>query len=198
MIKWAYSMQWAAVLGVSARVHKGNLTWGGKSHMLHSKQGVIPGIMTLAWPLKPSVPPSTIGLTVSWTGLSSESYSAIPKTYRHQDINEGYYEFHCVNLQVSHHLSHKRANTTCIKLENLDFIFLCAAQHTVLLGMEILTQNSIDSHSSLALFLQNFLQSQSIVAMNVHAIVTCKFIQGKDIWTHCRPKIFTSWSLLSK
>ena len=117
--------------------------------------------------------------------MSSASYSAISKTYRHQYINEGYYEFHCVNVLVSHHLSHKRANTTCIILENHDFIILCAAQHTILLGMEILTQNSIDSHLSLALFLQNFLQSQSIVAMNVHAIVTCKFklefIQGKDI-----------------
>jgi len=75
LIKWAYSIQWAAVLGVSARVHKGNFTWGGKSHMVHSKHGVIPGIITLAWPLKPSVPPSTIGLIVSSRGLSSESYS---------------------------------------------------------------------------------------------------------------------------
>lgn len=43
--------------------------------MVHSKQGVTPGMMTLAWPLKPSVPPSTIGLIVSSNGLSLESYS---------------------------------------------------------------------------------------------------------------------------
>lgn len=43
--------------------------------MVHSKHGVVPGMITLAWPLKPSVPPSTIGLTVSSCGLSSESYS---------------------------------------------------------------------------------------------------------------------------
>ena len=80
LIKWAYSIQWAAVLGVSARVHKGNFTWGGKSQMVHSKHGVTPGMITLAWPLKPSVPPSTIGLIVSSSGLSSESYSKFPKT----------------------------------------------------------------------------------------------------------------------
>lgn len=75
LIKCAYSMQWAAVLGVSARVHKGNFTCGGKSHIVHSKQGVTPGIIILAWPLNPSVPPSTIGLMDSSCGLSSESYS---------------------------------------------------------------------------------------------------------------------------
>ena len=75
LIKWAYSIQWAAVLGVSAKVHKGNFTWGGKSQMVHSKHGVTPGKITLAWPLKPSVPPSTIGLIVSSSGLSSESNS---------------------------------------------------------------------------------------------------------------------------
>lgn len=47
--------------------------------MLHSKQGVVPGNITLAWPLKPSVPPSTIGLTVSARGLSSRSYSRLPQ-----------------------------------------------------------------------------------------------------------------------
>lgn len=46
--------------------------------MVHSKHGVIPGIITLAWPLKPSVPPSTIGLIVSSNGLSSASYSKFP------------------------------------------------------------------------------------------------------------------------
>ena len=43
--------------------------------MVHSKHGVTPGKITLACPLKPSVPPSTIGLIVSSNGLSSESYS---------------------------------------------------------------------------------------------------------------------------
>jgi len=80
LIKCAYSIQWAAVLGVSASVHNGNFTCGGKSQMLHSKHGVVPGIITLAWPLKPSVPPSTIGLMVSGTGLSSGSYSIVLKT----------------------------------------------------------------------------------------------------------------------
>lgn len=78
-------MQCAGVLGVSARVHSGNLTCGGKSQMLHSKQGVIPGRITLAWPLKPSVPPSTIGLIVSGIGLFSESYSTLVKIMRHDE-----------------------------------------------------------------------------------------------------------------
>lgn len=43
--------------------------------MVHSKHGVTPGIITLAWPLNPSVPPSTIGFIVSSLGLSSASYS---------------------------------------------------------------------------------------------------------------------------
>lgn len=36
--------------GVSASVHSGNLVWGGKSHSVHSKQGVTPGISTLCQP----------------------------------------------------------------------------------------------------------------------------------------------------
>lgn len=79
LIKWAYSIQWAAFLGVSARVHKGNFTWGGNSQIVHSKHGVTPGKITLAWPLKPSVPPSTIGFIVSSCGLSSELYSIFPR-----------------------------------------------------------------------------------------------------------------------
>ena len=43
---------------------QGKILLGGKSHIVHSKQGVTPGKMTLAWPLNPSVPPSTIGLIV--------------------------------------------------------------------------------------------------------------------------------------
>lgn len=62
-----------AHLGVSASVHSGNLTCGGKSHRVHSKHGVKPGMMTRACPLKPSVPPSTNGLIVARSGLPSES-----------------------------------------------------------------------------------------------------------------------------
>lgn len=90
-IRWAYSIQCAAVLGVSARVHNGNLTWGGKSQMVHSKQGVTPGRITLAWPLKPSVPPSTIGLIVSSFGLSFSSYSV--------SANEA-----CIIIQLKNHI----------------------------------------------------------------------------------------------
>ncbi len=50
--------------GVSARVHSGNLVCGGNSQSVQSKQGVKPGMMTLAWPLNPSVPPSIMGLNV--------------------------------------------------------------------------------------------------------------------------------------
>ena len=63
-------------LGVSARVQSGNLVWGGKSQRVHSKQGVYPGRMTLAWPLKPSVPPSTKGLMVLISKVPSCSYPA--------------------------------------------------------------------------------------------------------------------------
>lgn len=62
-------------LGVSARVQSGNFVWGGNSHRVHSKQGVTPGRMTLAWPLRPSVPPSTMGLMVDRSGWPSSSYS---------------------------------------------------------------------------------------------------------------------------
>lgn len=52
--------------------------------MVHSKHGVTPGIITLAWPLKPSVPPSTMGLIVSSRGVSSESYSKFPKAMKNK------------------------------------------------------------------------------------------------------------------
>lgn len=63
--------------GVSASVHSGNLVCGGNSHSVHSKHGVTPGRMTRAWPLKPSVPPSTIGLMVSILGDPSSSNSVV-------------------------------------------------------------------------------------------------------------------------
>lgn len=43
--------------------------------MVHAKQGVIPGRMTLACPLKPSVPPSTRGFTVERSTFPSSSCS---------------------------------------------------------------------------------------------------------------------------
>ena len=67
------NLEETADLGVSASVQSGNLTCGGKSHRVHSKHGVKPGIMTRACPLKPSVPPSTNGLIVARSGLPSES-----------------------------------------------------------------------------------------------------------------------------
>jgi hypothetical protein len=73
---------WTVYLGVSASVHSGNLVCGGKSHSVHSKQGVWPGMMTRAWPLKPSVPPSISGTHVLRSGLPSSSNSA-PTDNRH-------------------------------------------------------------------------------------------------------------------
>ncbi len=49
-IRCAYSMQCAAVRGVSASVHSGNLVCGGNSHIVHWKHGVKPGRMTRACP----------------------------------------------------------------------------------------------------------------------------------------------------
>lgn len=49
-MRWAYSMQWAALRGVSARVHRGNLVCGGKRSMLQWKHGVTPGTITREWP----------------------------------------------------------------------------------------------------------------------------------------------------
>lgn len=68
-----------AHLGVSASVHRGNFVCGGNSHSVHSKHGVTPGRMTRAWPLKPSVPPSTRGLIVDISGSPSSSNSASHK-----------------------------------------------------------------------------------------------------------------------
>ena len=49
-IRCAYSMQCAAVRGVSASVHSGNLVCGGNSHIVHWKHGVKPGRITRACP----------------------------------------------------------------------------------------------------------------------------------------------------
>lgn len=83
-IRCTYSIQCAADLGVSARVHRGKVTCGGNSHNVQWKQGVTPGIMTLACPLKPSVPPSTMGLIVAKSGEPSSSYS----DNQHQQVSE--------------------------------------------------------------------------------------------------------------
>lgn len=72
-MRWAYSMQCAAFLGVSASVQSGKFVCGGNNHMVHWKQGVTPGKTTLACPLNPSVPPSTIGFIVLWSGLPSST-----------------------------------------------------------------------------------------------------------------------------
>lgn len=61
--------------------------------MVHSKHGVVPGNITLAWPLKPSVPPSTIGLTVISTGLPSESYSIFTRN-SYRKVNQGRKQFY--------------------------------------------------------------------------------------------------------
>lgn len=50
-IRCACSMQCAAFLGVSANVQSGNLVCGGKSQMVHWKQGVTPGMMTRQCPV---------------------------------------------------------------------------------------------------------------------------------------------------
>ena len=71
-------------LGVSARVQSGNLVCGGNSHSVQSKQGVMPGRMTRAWPLKPSVPPSITGLIVELSGFPSSSYSVAGVTTSYQ------------------------------------------------------------------------------------------------------------------
>lgn len=49
-MRCAYSMQWAALRGVSASVQSGNLVCGGKRSMLQWKHGVTPGMMTREWP----------------------------------------------------------------------------------------------------------------------------------------------------
>ena len=43
-------MQCAGERGVSASVQSGDLTWRGKSHSVHSKQGVLPGSGVLLLP----------------------------------------------------------------------------------------------------------------------------------------------------
>ena len=75
----AYSTQCAAERGVSASVHSGNLVCGGKSQSVQWKHGVMPGSSTRECPLKPSVPPSTMGLMVEGSTLPSASYSAKPQ-----------------------------------------------------------------------------------------------------------------------
>mmetsp|Transcript_17955 Transcript_17955/g.36472 ORF Transcript_17955/g.36472 Transcript_17955/m.36472 type:complete len:214 (-) Transcript_17955:516-1157(-) len=69
----AYEMQCSGSLGVSAMVHMGKVFWGGKASREHSKQDVILGMMTRAWPRKPSVPPSMMGMIVSGSGSPSSS-----------------------------------------------------------------------------------------------------------------------------
>ena len=68
-------MQCSGSLGVSLIVHIGYPVGGGNDPKLHSKQPVLNGIITLACPLNPSVPPSISGLYVSGIGFPSSSNS---------------------------------------------------------------------------------------------------------------------------
>lgn len=79
--------------------------------MVHSKHGVTPGTIILAWPLKPSVPPSTIGLNVSSRGLSSESYSKFPNnnetpqmSNRQSSVTTSHFENDTLNCQSTVHV----------------------------------------------------------------------------------------------
>lgn len=56
-------------LGVLAIVQRGYVFCGGYKSKVHSMQASIPGRITLALPLKPSVPPSTKGITLLWSRL---------------------------------------------------------------------------------------------------------------------------------
>ena len=75
---YAYTIQCSGNLGVSAIVHIGNVCCGGNESIEHSKHDVIVGIMTLDWPLRPSVPPSIKGIMVDGSGSPSVSYSTRP------------------------------------------------------------------------------------------------------------------------
>mmetsp|Transcript_47298 Transcript_47298/g.148693 ORF Transcript_47298/g.148693 Transcript_47298/m.148693 type:complete len:211 (-) Transcript_47298:145-777(-) len=62
-------MQCAALRGVSAIVQSGTACCGGKRLRVHSKQLDTQGYMTRTCPEKPSVPPSTRGMTEVRSGL---------------------------------------------------------------------------------------------------------------------------------
>ena len=61
-------------------VHMGNVTRGGKRSSVHSKHAVSRGRITRAWPLKPSVPPSMMGITVVMSTSPCSSYSTSSAT----------------------------------------------------------------------------------------------------------------------
>jgi len=69
-------------LGVSASVHSGNLVCGGNSQSVQSKQGVSPGMIMRACPLRPSVPPSTMTLKLAGSGAPSSSYSELCNSFQ--------------------------------------------------------------------------------------------------------------------
>lgn len=50
-------------------VQSGKVFCGGYKSKVHSIQALMPGRMTLALPLNPSVPPSTRGITLLWSKL---------------------------------------------------------------------------------------------------------------------------------
>lgn len=62
-----------AYRGVFAMVHNGYVICGGYNSNVHSMHAVTPGKITRALPLKPSVPPSMIGINDDWSRLPSSS-----------------------------------------------------------------------------------------------------------------------------
>lgn len=68
-------MQCSGSLGVSLMVHIGYPVWGGRDPRLHSKQPVLYGMITLAYPLNPSVPPSMNAFWVLGSKFPSASNS---------------------------------------------------------------------------------------------------------------------------
>lgn len=111
LINWhKHSMSFSLTeqyLGVSAIVQRGNFTWGGNSHKVHSKQGVIPGKITLEFPLKPSVPPSIMGFIVVGSTFPSSSYSIQKVTKERQkakaqEKSGKFTSFFCASAQFTH------------------------------------------------------------------------------------------------
>ena len=106
-------------LGVSARVQRGNLVCGGNSQSVQSKQGVSPGMITRACPLRPSVPPSTMTLKLEGSGLPLSSYSAAPKIsseFLHQSTPS--YN-HTVPLQLARPALQASASSACCAADQL-------------------------------------------------------------------------------
>jgi len=76
----AHSMQCSGRRGVCAMVHMGKVTRGGNRSSVHSKHALMRGMITRAWPLKPSVPPSMMGMMVRGSISPSSVYSTSSTT----------------------------------------------------------------------------------------------------------------------